>query len=234
MKASSTIRSGIVSGKVMTADLLWRDKAFPESFGTVATSRPAIWTMTRDSGRAKLHWETCSFDRTATVPNDRSTIRFHSDRFSLKFTSWQIPISQRLFRLFIHFRNSCYIDSDLIAILHVSQYFSVDTRFQSWKSCLRFVLRIRSTFHWALFSAFYHEFQKIYVKRCSWVIFSNSFGTRVRADTAALSHSQSDNSFLAATVKHSHFFFFWRGTKKIGKWRSTFPCKKHADFPAAE
>ena len=131
MKASSTIRSGIVSGKVMTADLLWRDKAFPESFGTVATSRPAIWTMTRDSGRAKLHWETCSFDRTATVPNDRSTIRFHSDRFSWKFTSRQIPISQRLFRLFIHFRNSCYIDSDLIVILHVSQYFSVDTRFQS-------------------------------------------------------------------------------------------------------
>ena len=154
MKASSTIRSGIVSGKVMTADLLWRDKAFPESFGTVPASRPAIRTMTRDSGRAKLHWETCSFDRTATVPNDRSTIRFHSDRFSLKFTSRQIPISQRLFRLFIHFRNSCYIDSDLIAILHVSQYFSVDTRFQSWKSCLRFVLRIRSTFHWALFSAF--------------------------------------------------------------------------------
>ena len=49
--------------------------------------------------------------------------------------------------------------------------------------------------------------------------FSNSLASRVRADTAALSHSQSDNSFLAATVKHSHFFFL-EGNEE--NWKMTF------------
>ena len=54
MKASSMTRSEVIAGKVMAADLLWRDTAFPESFGTVPASVPAIRTMTMDSARAKL------------------------------------------------------------------------------------------------------------------------------------------------------------------------------------
>jgi hypothetical protein len=63
--------------------------------------------------------------------------------------------------------------------------------------------------------------------------FFNSLASRVRAGTAALSHSQSDNSFLVATVKKNTPIFL-RGNEE--NWKMTFDIsvKTRRHFPAAE